>query len=49
MKLIHKYMPEYYDGGTSNLHFWENFMYYFGIISSQGKEALFTYGILIEN
>lgn len=37
MKLIHKYMPEYYNGGISNLQFWENFMYYFGIISSQGK------------
>ncbi len=39
MKLIDKYMTEYYRGGISNLQFWENFMYYFGIISSQGKNG----------
>ncbi|XP_059353235.1 glutamate receptor ionotropic, kainate 4-like isoform X1 [Daphnia carinata] len=46
MKLIHKYMPEYYDGGISNLQFWENFMYYFGIISSQAGRTMPSVGPL---
>lgn len=37
MKFIYKYMREEFNAGDSNLQFWENFLYYFGIISSQGK------------
>lgn len=47
MKLIHKYMPEYYDVGISNLQFWENFMYYFGIISSQGKHVFYIDDVVL--
>ncbi|EFX83375.1 hypothetical protein DAPPUDRAFT_315894 [Daphnia pulex] len=46
MKLIDKHMPEHYNGGISNLQFWENFMYYFGIISSQAGRSMPSVGPL---